>query len=124
MTNIYKLNKVKKELENILVGAIQDRDVLLIKDTSMALREVEKAYENMFYQKNTTLYADVFESGDLVAVLKLAKQLGFKFKDMAQACNVYPQNITAYMKGKTTMIGAEKQSRLFSHAKQLILGGK
>ena len=119
MLNIYSLCQTKEQLKGLLINAVKDGNIDVLQDLSQALREVEKAFNHMLYGE----YATLFVEGDLQEMLKLAKSMGYKYKDICKSVGVQPSNLSAYMKGKNQMLSMENQEKLKCHLRKLLLGG-
>lgn len=119
MLNIYTLHQTKEQLKVLILDAIKEGNMDALYDLSQALREVEKAFNNMLYGKHSTLIAE----GDLKEMLKIAKSMGYKYKDICKSVGIQPSNLSAYMKGKEKMLSVKNQEKLKCHLRQLLLGG-
>ena len=119
MLNIYTLHQTKEQLKVLILDAIKDGNIDALQDLSQALREVEKAFNNMLYGKHSTLIAE----GDLKEMLKIAKALGHKYADICKSVGIQPSNLSSYMQGKEKMLSVKNQEKLRCYIIQLLLGG-
>ena len=119
MLNIYSLNQTKDQLKELLINAVKDGNIDVLPDLSKALREVEKAFNTMLNGEHSTLFVE----GDLKEMLKLAKSLGYKYKDICKSVGIQPSNLSAYMNGKEKMLSMKNQEKLKCYLRQLLLGG-
>lgn len=120
MLNIYNLKQVKEQLKGLILDAVKEGNMDALYGLSQALREVEKAFNNMLYGKHSTLIAE----GDLKEMLKIAKSMGHKYKDICKSVEIQPSNLSAYMQGKDKILSIKNQEKLRCYIIQLLLGGE
>lgn len=118
MLNIYSLNQTKEQLKLLLIDAVKDGNTDVLQDLSKAVKEVENAFNTMIYGEYSTLFVE----GDLQEMLKLAKSMGYKYKDICKSVEIQPSNLSAYMKGAEKVLSMKNQEKLKCHLRQL-LGG-
>ena len=119
MLNIYSLNQTKCQLKELLINAVKDGNIDVLPDLSQALTEVERAFNTMLNGEHSTLFVE----GDLKEMLKFAKSMGYKYKDICKSVGIQPSNLSAYMKGKEKMLSSMNQEKLKCHLRKLLLGG-
>ena len=118
MLNIYSLCQTKEQLKLLLIDAVKDGNTDVLQDLSKAVKEVENAFNTMIYGEYSTLFVE----GDLQEMLKLAKSMGYKYKDICKSVEIQPSNLSAYMNGAEKVLSLKNQEKLKCHLRQL-LGG-
>ena len=119
MLNIYSLNQTREKLKLLLIDAVKEGNMDVLQDLSKAVKEVEKAFNTMLYGEHSTLIAE----GDLKEMLKLAKSLGYKYKDICKSVGIQTSNLSGYINGKEKMLSMKNQEKLKCHLRKLLLGG-